>query len=61
MPVAFGRRVLLPIGALVPLLEAFSTVPVAVHALWPRQAHVSPQVRYIVDQLVARAAAGELR
>ncbi|ORE93310.1 LysR family transcriptional regulator [Aurantimonas sp. 22II-16-19i] len=47
-------------GALVPLLETFSTVPVEVHALWPRQAHLSPRVRYVVDQLVARAAAGEL-
>ncbi|MDB5593816.1 MAG: bacterial regulatory helix-turn-helix, lysR family protein [Hyphomicrobiales bacterium] len=47
-------------GALVPLLEAFSTVPVEVHALWPRQVHLSPRVRHIVDQLVARAAKGEL-
>jgi DNA-binding transcriptional LysR family regulator len=47
-------------GALVPLLSAFSTVPVQVHALWPRQAHRRPRVRFIVDQLVARASLGEL-
>ena len=47
-------------GALVPLLSDLSTVPVEVHALWPRQAHLSPRVRYVVDRLVERAAKGEL-
>jgi len=48
-------------GALVPLLQAYSTVPVEVHALWPRQAHLSPKVRYVVDQLVLHAQRGNLR
>jgi DNA-binding transcriptional LysR family regulator len=47
-------------GALVALLETFSTVPVEVHALWPRQAHLSPRVRYVVDRLVAAAGQGAL-
>jgi DNA-binding transcriptional LysR family regulator len=46
--------------SLVPLLREYSTAPVEVHALWPRQAHLSPRVRYVVDQLVAHAARGEL-
>ena len=33
---------------------------VEVHALWKHQAHLSPRVRYIVDQLVAYAADGKL-
>jgi DNA-binding transcriptional LysR family regulator len=47
-------------GALVPVLSDYSTVPVEVHALWPRQAHLSPKVRYVVDQLVAQAQQGRL-
>lgn len=47
-------------GTLISLLQEVSSVPVAVHALWPRQAHLSPRVRYVVDQLVVRAARGDL-
>jgi hypothetical protein len=28
--------------------------------VWPRQAHLSPRVRYVVDQLLAYAAKGRL-
>jgi DNA-binding transcriptional LysR family regulator len=47
-------------GTLVALLQDYSTVPVDVHALWPRQVHLSPKVRYVVDQLVAYANSGRL-
>lgn len=47
-------------GRLERVLEDVSTVPVEVHALWPRQAHLSPKVRYLVDQLVAKASQGGL-
>ena len=47
-------------GALVPVMSDLSTVPVDIHAVWPKQAHLSPRVRYAVDQLVAYAARGYL-
>jgi DNA-binding transcriptional LysR family regulator len=47
-------------GVLEAVLRDYSTVPVGVHALWPRQAQLSPRVRYVVDQLVAYAARGGL-
>jgi DNA-binding transcriptional LysR family regulator len=47
-------------GALEAVLSDYSTVPVDVHAVWPRQAQLSPRVRYVVDQLVAHAAKGRL-
>jgi DNA-binding transcriptional LysR family regulator len=47
-------------GRLERVLEDVSTVPVEVHALWPRQAQLSPKVRYVVDQLVAHASQGRL-
>lgn len=47
-------------GTLVSILSDHSTVPIEVHAVWPRQAHLSPRVRYVVDQLVAHAANGRL-
>jgi DNA-binding transcriptional LysR family regulator len=47
-------------GELAPVLEDVSTVPVEVHAVWPRQAHLSPRVRHIVDRLLAEAATGGL-
>jgi DNA-binding transcriptional LysR family regulator len=46
-------------GLLKPVLSDFAS-SVEVHALWKRQAHLSPRVRYLVDQLVAYAAAGRL-
>jgi DNA-binding transcriptional LysR family regulator len=47
-------------GSLVPLMREFSSVPIEIHVLWPQQAHLSPRVRYVVDQLVAYAARGAL-
>ena len=47
-------------GRLVRVLEDVSPAPVEVHALWPRQAQLSPKVRYVVDQLIAYAAKGRL-
>lgn len=46
-------------GLLTTVLGDYATT-VDVHVLWKRQAHLSPRVRYIVDQLVACAAAGQL-
>lgn len=47
-------------GLLQPVLQDYSTVPVDIHAVWPRQAQLSPRVRYVVNQLVAFAAQGRL-
>jgi DNA-binding transcriptional LysR family regulator len=47
-------------GSLTVILPACSGVAVEVHAVWPRQRHLSPRVRYVVDQLVAYAAKGRL-
>jgi len=47
-------------GALVPILEDYSQTSVDVHVVWPRQGHLSPKVRYFVDQLVAHADRGRL-
>ena len=53
-------RDLIARGALKTVLETYSTVPVEIHALWPRQAHLSPRVRHVVDQFAAFAAQGRL-
>ncbi|SNT53688.1 transcriptional regulator, LysR family [Tardiphaga sp. OK246] len=47
-------------GTLQRVLKDLSTVSVDIHAVWPRQAQLSPRVRYVVDQLVAAAATGKL-
>jgi len=47
-------------GSLKPVLRDCSAVGVDVHAVWPRQRHLNPRVRYVVDQLVAHAARGRL-
>jgi DNA-binding transcriptional LysR family regulator len=60
VPISLVREALTS-GALQSVLEAYSTAPVEVHALWPRQAHINPRVRYVVDQLVAAAIAGKLQ
>jgi len=39
-------------GALQPVLQAHSAVGVEVHAVRPRQRHLSPRVRYVVVGLV---------
>lgn len=59
VPVSMVRG-LLERGELVRVLAAQSGVSVEIHAVWPRQKQLSPRVRYVVDQLVARAAAGDL-
>lgn len=46
-------------GQLTAVLGEFAT-RVEVHALWKRQAHQSPRVRYLVDQLVISATSGHL-
>jgi DNA-binding transcriptional LysR family regulator len=46
--------------ALRPILRSTSAKGVEVHAVWPRQRHLSPRVRYVVDQLIAYAAKGRL-
>jgi DNA-binding transcriptional LysR family regulator len=47
-------------GRLQTVLDEFSSVDVDIHAVWPRQAQLSPRVRFIVDQLVNFAADGRL-
>jgi DNA-binding transcriptional LysR family regulator len=47
-------------GRLRTVLDDFSSVEVDIHAVWPRQAQLSPRVRFIVDQLVSYAAKGAL-
>ncbi|MBB3349506.1 MULTISPECIES: LysR substrate-binding domain-containing protein [unclassified Sphingomonas] len=42
------------------VLTDVSTVPVEVHAVWPRRAHLSPRVRHVVDRLIVEAGAGRL-
>lgn len=59
VPISMVRG-LLERGELVRVLAAQSGVSVEIHAVWPRQKQLSPRVRYVVDQLVARAAAGDL-
>ncbi|MEJ8859256.1 LysR substrate-binding domain-containing protein [Variovorax robiniae] len=46
-------------GLLKAVLPSYS-VGVEVHAVWPRQAHLSPRVRYVIDQLAAYAVEGRL-
>lgn len=59
LPISLVRAAMAS-GSLRPVLQAFSAVGVEVHAVWPRQRHLSPRVRYVVDQLVACAARGRL-
>lgn len=59
LPVSLVRE---PIanGSLTPVLRAHSAAGVEVHAVWPRQRHLNPRVRYVVDQLIDHAARGRL-
>jgi DNA-binding transcriptional LysR family regulator len=59
VPVSMAREHLAR-GELEAVLTDISTVPVEVHAVWPRQAHLSPRVRHLVDRLLAEAATGRL-
>lgn len=47
-------------GLLIPVLKELSSTAVDVHAVWPKQSHLSPRVRHVVDQLIVAAARGEL-
>ncbi|MBT0667300.1 LysR family transcriptional regulator [Novosphingobium profundi] len=47
-------------GKLEEVLHGFTGPSIPVHAVWPRQAHLSPRVRHIVDRLVIEAAKGRL-
>jgi DNA-binding transcriptional LysR family regulator len=59
MPGSLVRRQIVQ-GLLVPVLPAHCRTRVDVHVLWLQKATLSPRVRYVVDQLIARGAAGEL-
>ncbi|AOF98768.1 bacterial regulatory helix-turn-helix, lysR family protein (plasmid) [Blastomonas sp. RAC04] len=48
-------------GRLEAVMTDMSTVPVEVHAVWPRRAQLTPRVRHVVDRLVVEAAKGRLR
>lgn len=47
-------------GTLEAVMTDLSTVPVEVHAVWPRQVHLGPKVRHVVDRLLAEAGNGRL-
>jgi len=47
-------------GRLVLVLDGYAQVIVPVQALWPKARHLVPRVRYVVDELVLRALAGQL-
>lgn len=53
-------RALLAEGRLKPVLQAYAPAGVEVHVLWPQRAHLSPRVRYVVDELLACAGRGQL-
>ena len=59
MPMSLVSRYLAS-GELISVLESFSQVMVPIHVLWPQTRHLMPRVRYVVDELVKRAARGEL-
>ncbi len=59
MPASLVRQHIVR-GALVPVLAAHCRTRVDLHVLWLQKATLSPRVRYVVDQLIARGAAGEL-
>ncbi len=45
-------------GRLRLVLHQYAGSQIDIHAIWPKRAHLSPRVRYIVDGLVAHAAQG---
>lgn len=45
-------------GRLRLVLHQYAGSQIDIHAIWPKRAHLSPRVRYIVDGLVACAAQG---
>lgn len=60
LPVSLVRDAIAK-GLLKAVLQPYCAVDVDVHAVWPRQAHLSPRVRYVIDRLVALAAQGGLQ
>lgn len=48
-------------GELEAVMSDLSTVPVEVHAVWPRRSHLTPRVRHVVDRLLLEASRGGLR
>jgi DNA-binding transcriptional LysR family regulator len=46
-------------GRLRAVLQRFASIGVDIHAVWPKRAHLSPRVRYVVDELVAWATTGK--
>lgn len=59
LPISMVRKHLAE-GELEAVLDEFSDVPIEVNAIWPRQSHLSPRVRYVVDRLLSEAAKGRL-
>jgi DNA-binding transcriptional LysR family regulator len=57
---AFMVREKLNAGLLIAVLSNCAGPDIEVHAVWPRRAHLSSRVRYLVDQCVAYAAQGRL-
>lgn len=53
-------RAHLAAGRLETVLDEYAPAPVEVHAIWPKQVHLSHRVRYIIDCLVSEAAKGRL-
>ena len=47
-------------GRLIQVLQSCSGAEVDVHAVWPRQSHLNPRVRYVIDRLLDHAAQGRL-
>jgi DNA-binding transcriptional LysR family regulator len=47
-------------GRLVQVLPSCSGAGVEVHAVWPRQSHLNPRLRYVIDRLLDQAAQGRL-
>ncbi|OFC70992.1 LysR family transcriptional regulator [Alteromonas confluentis] len=46
-------------GELVTVLDNYAGGEMPINALWPKSRQLLPKIRYVVDELVARAAAGE--
>ena len=47
-------------GKLVSVLDDHAFGFIEINAIWPRQPQLSPKVRHVVDQLIARGCEGEL-
>lgn len=57
MPQSIVSRFLVS-GALRPVLEKYSDVPVEIHLLWPHQSYQSARHRYLIDGIVAWSLRG---